>query len=158
MMVTRKRNHWQEGDVRFVLDLLNRCASILAIPFFLATTAYSSTVNEVTNHHCWWDLLTPVVDRLSCRRVRGSALVITVMVVARHVAALAIGSTLVIVSIVPIPVTPFALDAESAVAAPLVFLIRASLSDGGDEGRAESSLRLASSSSLPEDACFLDCC
>ena len=68
-----------------------------------------------------------VVDRLSRRQVRSSVLVIIVTVVARHAAALTLGGTLVIVSVAPIPITPFALDAESAVAAPLVFFIRVRL-------------------------------
>jgi hypothetical protein len=125
VMIIRKRDRWQEGNVRFILDLLDRRASVLAVPFFLSITTLSSTVNEVTHPHCWWGLLTTVVDRLSRRRVRSSALVIIVTVVTRHAATLTLGFALIIDSIAPIPITPFALDAESAVTAPLVFFIRA---------------------------------
>ena len=118
-MIIRERAQWQESNVSLILGLFDRRVHILTVPLILTLIALSSTINQ------WWDPLTLVVVRPSCCRARISPFGLIVIVEARHAAALTFSSTLVIVGVALMPATTFALNAESAAAAPLVFVLRA---------------------------------
>jgi hypothetical protein len=123
-MIIRKRVQWQESNVSFIFGLFNRRAHILTVPLVLTIITLSRTVNEMVHQHCWWDLLSAVVGRPPCRQARIRPLELIVIIEARHAALPTLDSTLIIECVAPMPPTPFAL-AKSAVAAPLVFVIRA---------------------------------